>query len=348
MGGRLVLGMLAAALFGGFAACSESDPAGPEGDGEPAALTVDASEAWVLVELGDEAQTVTAEDPQSSTEWDLGFFATDVMLNGGAAGPGEVSGYCVCQNASATDDEIRAMTADSELEDFRSVDASALPDSVEAWVSDALAPAIDGWYAYDPQTHVVSAASENVWKVRTASGSSYAKFHVTALDGATMEHAGQITIEYAVQSEQGSAFGSVETATVDVSGGAIRFDLETGAEVAGDAEWDLLFEGYDIRVNGGVSGDAQAGAALADGSFGEIVDASDLPEGVYQGDAFGGAFVEHAWYRYNLQDQHQIWPTYDVFLVQREDEVYKIQLTNYYGQTGETRQITFRYARVGP
>ena len=36
----------------------------------------------------------------------MGFFATGVMLNGGAAGPGDVEGYCLCQNADATPDEI--------------------------------------------------------------------------------------------------------------------------------------------------------------------------------------------------------------------------------------------------
>lgn len=343
---------LGVALFGmlsaGLAACSESDPVGPGEEEDVETLTVDASEGWALVALGDEAHVVTAEDAQASEAWDLGFFATDVMLNGGAAGPGGVMGYCVCQNASATDDDVIAMTADSELQDFRSVDASALPDSAEAWVTDALAPAIDGWYAYDPAAHVVSAAPEHVWKVRTASGTSYAKFHVTGLEDATQEHAGQVTFEYAVQPQQGAAFGSAVSATVDVSAGVAHVDLETGAEVEPDADWDLRFEGYEIRVNGGISGDAQAGAALASTSFEEITDASDLPEGVYQGDAFGGVFVEHPWYRYNLEDRHQIWPTYDVFLVQRGDELYKIQVINYYGPTGDSRQITFRYARVRP
>jgi hypothetical protein len=57
-------------------------------------------------------------------------------------------------------------------------------------------------------------------------------------------------------------------------------------------------------------------------------------------------FDAHPWYRYNLDGGHQIWPTYDVFLIRRGDAVYKVQLTSYYGATGDSRQITFRYARL--
>jgi hypothetical protein len=59
------------------------------------------------------------------------------------------------------------------------------------------------------------------------------------------------------------------------------------------------------------------------------------------------AFTTSKWYRYNLTGtDHQVWPTFDVYLVQRGSEVYKIQLTNYYGPGGEPRRITFRYAKL--
>jgi hypothetical protein len=65
----------------------------------------------------------------------------------------------------------------------------------------------------------------------------------------------------------------------------------------------------------------------------------------YRGDAFGGVFDEHRWYRYNLTGtDHQIWPTYDVYLIRRGTEVYKVQLVSYYDATGDSRHITFRYA----
>jgi hypothetical protein len=328
------------------AACSDSDPAGPDAD-EVQTLSVDASNKWAFVGFdGDAASTRAVADPSSSAAWDIGFFATSVMLNGGAAGPAGMVGYCLCANVSATDAEVMAMTAESELADFEAVSAAAIPSSEDDWTSDALAPAIDGWYSYNPSTHVVSAARENVWKVRTGSGDAYAKFHVTGLANGTQQHAGEVTFEYALQPSSGAAFEATRTETVDLASGPIHFDLETGSVVAATGEWDLLFDGYDIRVNGGVSGTGSAGASLSGASFNAITDASDLMASHYRGDAFGGVFDAHPWYRYNLDGGHQIWPTYDVFLIRRGDAVYKVQLTSYYGATGDSRQITFRYARL--
>lgn len=325
------------------AACSDDDPVGPGAGEQVATLTVDAND-WTYVSLGDPSRVVTVSDPAKSTAWDLAFHATSVTLNGGAAGPGGVVGYCVCQNASATDSEIAAMTPESELRDFLDVGVADLPADEAAWRSDALVPVISGWYAYDFATHTVSALPEKVWKLRTAEGDSYAKFHVTAIEGAARGHAGRVTFEYAVQSGRGEAMGPTRTETVDLSSGAVYFDLVDGV-VSNDSDWDLRFEGYTIQVNGGVSGPGQAGAVIVDEPFDAITDASDL-EGLYRGDVYGGVFDAHRWYRYDLRGNHQIWPTYDVYLIRRGDEVYKVQLTSYYSATGDSRHITFRYARL--
>ena len=342
----LLFAALAAAAIAAVGACADTDPLEPA-DEIVATLTVSAVDAWSFVAfVGQVAEPVNPGDRATSEAWDLGFFATSVMLNGGAAGPAGVVGHCLCQNASATNGAIMAMTPDSKLVDFEAVTAADIPTETSSWTSDALAAAIDGWYSYDPVTHVVSAAPENVWKVRTASGESFAKFHVTGLEGATQSHAGRVTFEFAVQPVGGGAFEPPETVTVDVSSGAVRFDIETGAVAAGSADWDLQFDGYDIRVNGGVSGTGSSGASLSGESFGAIVDAGDLTATHYRGDAFGGVFDEHPWYRYNLDGNHQIWPTFDVYLVRRGDSVYKVQITSYYGATGDARQITFRYAKL--
>jgi hypothetical protein len=326
-------------------ACGDDGPAGP-GTEAPAfeTLTVDASSGWALVRLGDPAMPVTAADPATSDAWDLGFFATSVMLNGGAAGPGGVEGYCVCANAAATDAQVLTMTADGEAAAFESVTRAAVPTSADAWQGDALAPAIDGWYAYDPATHVVSAAPSKVWKVRTRAG-SFAKLHVVGIEGGTQATAGRVTVEFAVQATAGAPMGEVQRVTLDGSGGRAWLDLVGGGGGTA-AAWDIALDGWDLRVNGGVSGDAQVGAVLADESFDAMADAGDAPASVYAVDAFGGVFDAHPWYRYNLQGNHQIWPTYDVYLVRRGDDVWKVQLTGYYDEAGNTRRITFRYARL--
>src|SRR5688572_12759841 len=127
-------------------ACSDGalGPLAPEAG----TLTVDASTKWAFVRLGETADTVAVAAPGSSSVWDIAFFSTSVMLNGGEAGPGAMNGYCVCQNAGSSDAQVLGMTPESELADFEAVTASSIPAADSAWVSDALSPAISGWYVY--------------------------------------------------------------------------------------------------------------------------------------------------------------------------------------------------------
>jgi hypothetical protein len=352
---RHLLSALAVASALTLAACGDSDPvapAAPDDPGQPEppagpswdSLTVDASASWAYVSFdGATAAPTSVGSPASSEAWDMAFFATSVMLNGGAAGPGGVVGHCLCENAELPEDEIAALDPEAELADFEAITLADVPSDEEAWQSDALAPAIDGWYSYDFQTHTISAEPEAVYAVRTASGEAFAKFHVTEIADAGRSHAGTVTFRYALQPSAGAPFDSTRTETLDLSQGDVYWDLESGAAVDASAEWDLLFQGYDIRVNGGVSGDGEAGALLMGQPFDDVTDASGAPARIYAGDAFGGVFDGEPWYRYNIQGQNQIWPTYDIYLIQRGDAVYKVQVVNYYGPTGDSRQITFRY-----
>ncbi|HEY8483010.1 MAG TPA: HmuY family protein [Longimicrobiales bacterium] len=325
-------------------ACDDGSPTEPQ-DESAQTLTVDASQGWTFVDLGEPARVVQIADPTTSPDWDIAFSATAVMLNGGAAGPGGVVGHCICQNASATNAQLQAMTPESELADFEAVTAAQIPTDDSDWQSDALVPAISDWYRYDFQTHRVSPASDKVWLIRAAEGVAYAKFRVVGIEGASQANAGKVTFEFAVQAAKGAPMGAAQTATVDLSsGGKVYFDLVKGA-VSDASDWDLVFEGYTIRVNGGVSGSGQAGAVAMTASFDEITDASQVPS--YPGDAYGGVFDSHRWYRYNITgSDHQVWPTYDVYLIKRGTEVYKLQITSYYGPAGEARRVTFRYARL--
>lgn len=339
-----VRAVAAAALSLGAVGC-DAGPTEPVAAETPE-LTVDASNTWAFVTLGQSSSPVSVVDPAASEAWDLAFHATSVMLNGGAAGPGGVVGHCLCQNAGASDAQVRAMTPESELAAFEAVTAAQIPAAAEAWQSDELAAAISGWYDYDPATHVVSANPNAVWKVRTSDGAGFAKLRVAALQGAARSNAGRVTLEYAVQAARGAPMSETRTLVADLSSnGKVYVDL-VGGTVSDGAKWDLVLEGYTIRVNGGVSGSGKAGAVRATAAFGAIADASDLTDRHYRGDAYGGVFDKQRWYRYNLDGNHQIWPTYDVYLIKRGSAVYKVQVTGYYSATGDSRHITFRYARL--
>jgi hypothetical protein len=164
------------------------------------------------------------------------------------------------------------------------------------------------------------------------------------------------------------------TLTVDASAGWVYVDLTdepavvAAADPAASTTWDIAFQTTAVKLNGGASGPGavagycvcgNAGAtaealmamtpASEQGDF-EAVTVASLPSsGSWIEDAAepGGVFQQSPWYRYNLTGQdHQVWPTYDVYLIRAGGEVYKVQIIGYYGQTGDPRQITFRSARL--
>lgn len=331
-------------------ACSEStETVGPEPEQEPSVVTVDASTGWAYLSLTANGPVpVSVADPASSDQWDLAVFATSVMLNGGDAGPGGVEGFCVC-NGAMTEAEVLAATDAMGLERFQDVGPAAVPASEDAWMSDELVPAFAGWWSYNPVTHQVSPVSGSTWVVRTAEG-HWARVRVAGMEESTQAHAGTVTLEYALQEEAGGSLGALQTATLDASGGPVALDLETGATGAGEA-WDLRLDGYTIRVNGGVSGEGGAGAVRVDESFDAVPDPSSLPASVLRGDSFGGVFngdAETRWYRYNLQGNHQIWPTYHVYLIRRDGALHRVQIVGYYDAEATARQISVRSFPLDP
>jgi hypothetical protein len=335
------------ALAAFVAACSESstEPLPPT---ETATITVDASQSYAYVRLGDPATSVTVTNPTTSSAWDVAFFATSVSVNGGAAGPGEVRAFCLCTNQGASTAQLQAMTATNQLAAFEGITAANVPGASE-FVVDALSPAIAGWYTGTAGPGATVTASRS-WILRKGTTTALlGKFRVTGLQNASAANAGQVTFEYAIQSTPGGAFGAVQSKTVDVRSGPVNFDLAAGAPSTG--AWDVRFDGWSIRANGGVSGTGGVSALLDAATPFANIDAAlaaTAPPQAFRSDAFSGIFATKPWYRYNITGtDNQIWPTFDVYLVQRGNETYKVQITSYYGTAGAPRQISIRYARLG-
>jgi hypothetical protein len=332
-------------------ACSnDSDPVQPPTQALYDSITIDASHGWAALRLGQPASVATPADLGTSADWDIAFNATTVMLNGGEAGPGGVAGFCICQNAQASNDALMHMTPASELDDFTGVTSAQIPTSAQAWRQDSLALVITGWWNYDQATHTVSADPSKVWVLHAASDTPYVKLHITALANATRTSAGTVRLEYAIQPAIGQPMQApVERDVTVPETGTVYFHFATGTASSDSAEhpWDIAITGYIIRLNGGVSGPGRASAVPAGQSFESLTSVDDIPETAYRTDSFGGVFAESKWYRYNLTgSDHQIWPTYDVYLVRRGSTVYKIQLVGYYSPAGEPRHITIRYAKL--
>ena len=342
----LFVRLAAAAALAVVTGCSDSTTEPPEP--VTSELTVDANAAPAYVKLGDPATVVNVANPSTSTEWDLAFFATGVTVNGGAAGPGGVTAYCLCANANATVGQLQTMTPENQLAAFEAVTSASVPAST-AFVADVLNPAISGWFT-GTGTGATAVPSKS-WIVRqTVAGSVIlAKFRVTAISGATATSAGNVTVEYAIQPSAGAAFGTVQTRTLNLGTGPVYLDLASGP-VAATADWDLKLSGFDIQLNGGVSGTAGVSAVPDETMpFAQLTAqyASTAPPVAYRSDSFGGVFVTSPWYKYNITGtDNQIWPNFNVYLIKRGETVYKVQIISYYGPTGTARQITFRSSRV--
>ena len=321
------------------AGCNSTDVTAPPRPAE-GAFTVDASTRWVYVSLRDSAVVTPTPSAGESAAWDVAFYATNVTLNGGAAGPGGVTGACICQNAAATNAEVLAMTPESQRAAFDAV--TAVPAGA-TFIADALAPAITGWF-----TGTGTAATADPAKaflVRLADSTAFAKVRVVALQGPSATSAGRVTLEYAVQPAGAAAVGPTRTLDVDVAGGAKNVDLDAGTLTSDPAAWDLRLDGFTIRVNGGVSGPGKGGATPAPASFAATTTAS-VQANAYRTDSYAGVFGTSRYYRYNIGGDNRISPTFDIYLVRRGAVVYKLQVLNYYSSTGQQRFVTFRYKQI--
>lgn len=325
-----------------------------------------------------EVVDLTDAQAQDSTNWDIGFKRSTVILNGGVSGPGSVSGFFTGNNSEAYDangdaifDWFASATADSELEDFEIITSSDVPldgegnPDASVFTSDVPSLVIvgdgtaEGWWLYDFTTHTVSANPDNWWIVKSDTGEAYIKFHVTDITYGATEQIFYITVESVIQNAGETSFTTPHTGTFEIpeGGGSVYFDYETLAPVTSSAGWDLRV-GYDpatrlfsMYTNGGLSGPG-AGGAFPIGNepdaFTNGADPSQIP--FYFTDSAGGIFIDSIWYAYNLTgNDHQIWPNYRVYLIQSEGEIYKLQIQSYYHpQTTQSGWYTVIFEKVFP
>jgi hypothetical protein len=337
----MIRSLLSAALLAlPLAACTTDDVIGPDKLPRQGSFTVDARNAWVYVSLTDSAVVTPTPSPSESSAWDIAFFSTNVTLNGGAAGPGGVTGACICQNAAATNTEILAMTPSSELPDFESV--TSVPVGL-TFTSDGLTPAIAGWFTGSGATAVADTAKH--WLMRLSDSTAYALVRVKSIASPTATTAGTVTIEYRFQATAAGTLSAPNTIAVNLATGAKRVDLKAGVVTTDAAAWDIVLDGFTIRVNGGITGSGKAAAAVGTGEFSTVTTAVTMAN-AYRQDTYAGIFGTNRYWRYNLAGDFRISPTFDVYLIKRGTRTYKLQVINYYNETGLARFITFRWARL--
>ncbi|WP_243665232.1 HmuY family protein [Rhodothermus marinus] len=96
----------------------------------------------------------------ASTAWDLAFQGTNILINGGTSGPGQ-GGAVVLE---VPFDEVTEAPTDDQ---FRVDGVDECPNGVKR----AICPGSgNGWYNYDPTTHIVTPIPGRTIVVRTADG----------------------------------------------------------------------------------------------------------------------------------------------------------------------------------
>lgn len=321
-----------------LAACSDDSTGLDPIDTSVREATVSsATPAYVALEDGPTG--VTVADPAASTAWDLALNTTAVTTNVAAG----VTVHCLCGNAAATNQQLAAMTPGNQLAAFEAVTAAQIPADT-AFRADVFAPALTGWY-----TGTGAGAAADTGRLlllrRGTATVTFVKARVTGIAGAAAGGPVSITLQYAVQAAAGQDFGAVGTVTL-LQGARFNF---TTLDAGTTTDWDVQLDGWNLKVNSGVSGSGSTlgiGFAMPFATLSAATAAQVQPT-TFRRDGFASVFGTSVWYKYNITGtDSQIWPTYNVYLVKRGTAVYKVQLTGYYNLAGEARNITIRAARL--
>lgn len=154
------------------------------------------------------------------------------------------------------------------------------------------------------------------------------------------------------------------TFTVDASMDTIYITLGSSprtlsvVDPATSTDWDLAIFATEITANGGEAGPGGVtvhcvcqNAGATDARITAMTAESELPAfaaftaaGIPPAGAAWSptAIVDNPWYWYDF-DAHFIYSTFNVYLLKRGSTVYKLQFTGYYGPSGQSRIVQFRY-----
>lgn len=167
--------------------------------------------------------------------------------------------------------------------------------------------------------------------------------------------------------------GAKQITKLDVAKGWVYFSFSKGEVVTPtnpkeDLSWDIAFNGYIVKLNGGTSGAGQAeGVSINTKEFSQVTQA---PEGVYTKDTeeevvvsyrpmkvekisvsklLTGGFGITTGTIHIAPDNAQKWPsvyapTKNVYVIKLSGNRYvKFQVTDFYGDKGEPNKLSFQY-----
>jgi hypothetical protein len=185
--------------------------------------------------------------------------------------------------------------------------------------------------------------------VKTATG-GYALMHVTAIAYNQSGSLTSITFETRVQT--GATLGAPQQATLPITGAPVSFNIAGNTAVtANGCNWDLQVDPqtFDMTTN------AACGAGTFPGATTPTFAGATTASGVAEYGLFLSAMVgpipnsvtdTSAPFRYSLQNDNRLYPSFNIYLVKVGVNVYKLQVINYYSDAGASGYPTIRYARL--
>lgn len=261
-------------------------------------------------------------------------------------------------NGDAVKDEFMALNKDNTIADFNAVTRTSCTD----FSTDGATSQFKDWYTYDMGTHVITVNTDdsNGWIVRSSTDDGNGNYAYTRLK-ATAYDANGITFNSELWDNNTQTFqAAVSTGPLDASGGTVYWNMEDNTSSTTEmAGWDLKLESVghstEIFVNGGVSGDGDAGvgSALQVANVDAVTDPTDTNQ-VYKyfGDSASGPMTSPGSYgafEYGVGgDNHDMWPTFAVYLFKDGDRYYKAQVVSNYGSDGSlaSGNLYIRYEEV--
>ncbi len=353
---RYVGAMCQVAVVIGATACSEgqTDPTGPgTSTPEPAVNQIvtfgplNASSTDTLVYFSFATGGLVAK----SADWDLAFRRYELRLNSPAIGGAtskNVLGYAFDNNKGATDAEVLALSPTSTLSAFDALRDASIP-SDDKFQTDRLTENKQG---YLNLSGIPSANAANYWKVRLAGG-GYATLHATSIVFTPQFAVQSLTLETRVQN--GSVLGAPQSVLLTPNGQPVAINIAANAAVASaiGCNWDVRFDPSPsqlaLTLNTACSVGTYPGPASP--TFATATSATDAPQyAAYLATLVGpipnSVVDKSAPFRYNLTGTDRLHPAFNVYLVKSGVKIYKLQVTDYYSNTGVAGFPTIRYARI--
>ena len=344
------------ALVFGVSACSESesDPTGPNGQTPEPAINqivtygpLNASSNDTLVRFS----FATGGLVSSTADWDLAFRRYELRLNSPAiagATSKNVLGFALDNSKTASDAEVLAFSTAGTLTAFDQIRDAQIPAD-NLFQTDRLTENKQG---YLNLSGIPTANAASYWKVKLANG-GYALLRATAISFSPQFQVLSLTLESRVQT--GSTLGPVQTLTMNPAGATVAISVTGNALVTAPTgcNWDIQFNPAANQL--AISLNTACGAGTYPGpaspTFANATTASDAPlYASYLAQLVGlipnSVVDKSAPFRYNLTGNDRLHPAFNTYLVKSGTRVYKVQVVDYYSNTGVAGYPTIRYARI--